>query len=57
MIGSTYSERGWAWTGKIVEKSVSCLTSIYFTEMRMLSPEDWTSEGESTVAHRAPAKS
>jgi proteasome activator subunit 4 len=49
MIGSTHSERGWAWTGKIVEKSVSCLTSIYFTEMRMLNPEDYGSEGESPL--------
>jgi len=46
MISSTYSERGWAWTGKLIEKSVSCLTSIYFKEMRMLSPDDFASDGE-----------
>lgn len=46
MISSTHSERGWAWTGKIIEKSVSCLTSIYFTEMRMLNGEDYNSDGE-----------
>lgn len=39
MIDSTYSERGWHWTGKIVEKSISCLTSIYFAEMSMLESE------------------
>jgi proteasome activator subunit 4 len=45
MIDSTYSERGWHWTGKIVEKSISCLTSIYFAEMSMLESER-DSDGE-----------
>ena len=39
LIDSTYTERGWIWTGKLVEKSVSCLTSIYFKEMSMLETE------------------
>lgn len=46
MIDSTLSERGWAWTGKLVEKSVSCLASVYFSEMRMVNEEDHESEGE-----------
>ena len=46
MIESTLSERGWAWTGKLIAKSVSCLTSIYFTEMRMVNQADYVSEGE-----------
>lgn len=45
MIEGTLSERGWAWTGKIVEKSVSCLTSLYYADMRMLNEEDYGSEG------------
>jgi len=45
MIDSTFSERGWAWTGKIIEKSVSCLTSVYFTEMRMVNNDDYQNEG------------
>ncbi|WWD21364.1 hypothetical protein CI109_105848 [Kwoniella shandongensis] len=44
MIDSTLSERGWQWTGKIIEKSVSSLTSIYFKEMRMLNEEIIQSE-------------
>ncbi|OCF42973.1 proteasome activator subunit 4 [Kwoniella heveanensis CBS 569] len=44
MIDSTQSERGWAWTGKIIEKSISSLTSIYFEEMRMLNKEVLESE-------------
>ncbi|KAK8843981.1 hypothetical protein IAR55_006774 [Kwoniella newhampshirensis] len=44
MIDSTFSERGWQWTGKIVEKSVSSLTSIYFKEMRMLNDDVIKSE-------------
>jgi proteasome activator subunit 4 len=43
MIDSTFSERGWHWTGKLVEKSVSCLTSIHFAEMSILEERD--SEG------------
>jgi proteasome activator subunit 4 len=46
MIEGTLSERGWHWTGKIVEKSVSCLTSIYFTEMGMLEPTLLQDESE-----------
>jgi len=55
MIESTLSERGWAWTGKITEKSVSCLTSIYFTEMRMVNNDDYDSEGDPMVpvTHKA----
>lgn len=45
MIESTFSERGWVWTGKLIEKSVSCLTSIYFTEMRMVNEDEYESEG------------
>lgn len=45
MIDSTHSERGWHWTGKLVEKSISCLTSIYFAEMSMLDSER-DSEGQ-----------
>ncbi|ORY33092.1 putative membrane protein [Naematelia encephala] len=44
MIDSTFSERGWAWTGKIIEKSVSCLTSLYFREMRMLNKDEFNSK-------------
>jgi proteasome activator subunit 4 len=43
---STYSERGWAWAGKIYEKSISCLTSVFFSDTRMLNKDDWESEGE-----------
>nr|ODN78210.1 proteasome activator subunit 4 [Cryptococcus depauperatus CBS 7841] len=38
MVDNTFSERGWAWTGKILEKTISSLTSIYFREMKFLSP-------------------
>lgn len=51
MIDSTHSERGWHWTGKLVEKSISCLTSIYFAEMSMLESER-DSEGESHVPNQ-----
>ncbi|WVQ63803.1 uncharacterized protein L199_001958 [Kwoniella botswanensis] len=44
MIDSTLSERGWQWTGKIVEKSVSSLTSIYFKDMRGLNDDVYQSE-------------
>nr|XP_019049698.1 proteasome activator subunit 4 [Kwoniella bestiolae CBS 10118]OCF28628.1 proteasome activator subunit 4 [Kwoniella bestiolae CBS 10118] len=44
MIDSTLSERGWQWTGKIIEKSVSSLTSIYFKDMRGLNDDVCQSE-------------
>ncbi|WVR08974.1 hypothetical protein IAU60_006033 [Kwoniella sp. DSM 27419] len=44
MIGSARSERGWQWTGKIIEKSVSSLTSIYYKEMKMLNKDVLESE-------------
>ncbi|ORX39177.1 putative membrane protein [Kockovaella imperatae] len=44
MIDSTYSERGWTWTGKIVEKSMSCLASIYHRELRMVNPDELKSD-------------
>ena len=52
MVDSTYSERGYVWTGKILEKSMTCLVALYFTEMSMIPeatrktegmPLDWTS--------------
>ncbi|KAK4685506.1 proteasome activator subunit 4, partial [Tremellales sp. Uapishka_1] len=48
MAENTFSERGWAWTGKIFEKSVSCLTSIYYTEMKMLNRSEQESEDHKT---------
>jgi proteasome activator subunit 4 len=50
LIDSTFTERGWHWTGKLVEKSVSCLTSIYFREMSMLEVER---DGEGTSLSQA----
>ncbi|WOO84927.1 Autophagy-related protein 22 [Vanrija pseudolonga] len=44
MIRGTYSERGWAWTGKIVEKTLSCLTALYVEEMHLLNKPDRESE-------------
>ena len=44
MIESTYSERGWVWTGKILEKSMSCLVAIYHRDLRMVNPEEFTSD-------------
>lgn len=46
MLQSTYSERGRAWTGKIVEKTLSVLTALYLEEMHMLNKPDRESEGE-----------
>ncbi|WRT69165.1 uncharacterized protein IL334_006149 [Kwoniella shivajii] len=34
MVDSTLSERGWQWTGRIIEKTMSSLVSIYFKDMR-----------------------
>lgn len=47
MVDSTYSERGWWWTGRILEKSMSCLISIYFKDMRMVPEKLRKSEGTS----------
>nr|XP_018259276.1 proteasome activator subunit 4 [Kwoniella dejecticola CBS 10117]OBR81434.1 proteasome activator subunit 4 [Kwoniella dejecticola CBS 10117] len=44
MIDSALSERGWQWTGKIIEKSVSSLTSIYFRDMRALNDDVYQSQ-------------
>ncbi|BEI84863.1 hypothetical protein CcaverHIS002_0502640 [Cutaneotrichosporon cavernicola] len=44
MLKNTYSERGWAWTGKIVEKTLSCLTALYLEEMNLLSKPDRDSD-------------
>ena len=45
MVDSTFSERGWWWTGRILEKSMSCLISIYFKDMRMVPEKLRKSEG------------
>nr|XP_019009928.1 proteasome activator subunit 4 [Kwoniella pini CBS 10737]OCF48709.1 proteasome activator subunit 4 [Kwoniella pini CBS 10737] len=44
MIDSALSERGWQWTGKIVEKSISALTTIFFKDMRFLNDDVYQSE-------------
>lgn len=44
MLRCTYSERGWAWTGKIVEKTLSCLSALYLKEMHLLNKPDRESE-------------
>lgn len=46
MVHSTYSERGWRWTGKVIEKTLSCLTAHYLTEMHFLNKEDREGQGE-----------
>jgi proteasome activator subunit 4 len=45
MVDSTYSERGYVWTGKILEKSMTCLVALYFTEMSMIPPKLRETEG------------
>lgn len=47
MVNSTFSERGWWWTGRILEKSMSCLISIYFKDMRMVPEHVHNTAGES----------
>lgn len=47
MVDSTFSERGWWWTGRILERSMSCLISIYFKDMRMIPAGLRDSEGAS----------
>ncbi|WVQ81077.1 hypothetical protein IAT38_003199 [Cryptococcus sp. DSM 104549] len=44
MVNSAYSERGWQWSGKIMEKTMSSLTSVYFKEMRAFNPDVYASE-------------
>lgn len=44
MLQHTYSERGWAWAGNIVEKTLSCLTALYLQEMKFLNPTEYASE-------------
>lgn len=46
MIESTFSERGWVWTGKVVEKSITCLTTTYLVDARMVDTAVRESEGE-----------
>jgi proteasome activator subunit 4 len=46
LLQHTYSERGWAWTGKIVEKTLSVLTALYLEEMHMLNKPDRESQGK-----------
>ena len=53
MIDSTNSERGWVWTGKILEKATSCLASVYHRELRMVNPDEYTSKGERDRPGRA----
>jgi proteasome activator subunit 4 len=47
MVESTYSERGYVWTGKILEKSMTCLVALYFTEMSMVTEKTKKSDGKS----------
>lgn len=44
MLQHTYSERGWAWAGNIIEKTLSCLTALYLEEMNLLNAADRDSE-------------
>lgn len=46
MVDSTYSERGYVWTGKILEKSMTSLVSLYFAEMSMIPPKLRATEGK-----------
>jgi hypothetical protein len=49
MVDSTYSERGYVWTGKILEKSMTCLVALYFTEMSMIPEATRKTEGMSCI--------
>lgn len=49
MVDSTYSERGYVWTGKILEKSMTCLVALYFTEMSMIPEATRQTEGTSLM--------
>ena len=49
MIGSTYSERGWNFTGRIIEKTMTCLTAVYFKDLHMVNSDEYASEGESRL--------
>jgi len=49
MVDSTYSERGYVWTGKILEKSMTCLVALYFTEMSMIPEATRKTEGVSPI--------
>jgi proteasome activator subunit 4 len=46
MVESTFSERGWVWTGKLIEKTVSCLGAMGGTDARMVNTDVRQSEGE-----------
>lgn len=44
MLQHTYSERGWRWASKVVEKTLSCLTATYPEEMHLLNRPDRESD-------------
>jgi proteasome activator subunit 4 len=54
MVDSTYSERGYNWTGKIVEKSMSTLVSLQYNKLGMVNQDIKTSNGMCHVALSVP---
>lgn len=51
MVQHTFNERGYHWTGRIMEASLSCLTAIKPQEIGMLNPSEMESEGESRIVN------
>ena len=48
LIDKCYSETGWTWTGQLIEKVLSALTTTRPREARLVNPDEWDSEGAST---------
>ncbi len=46
IVALTYSESGWGWSGRIINRILINLTSTCATEDRIVNPEEWQSGSE-----------
>ncbi|KAJ9109876.1 hypothetical protein QFC19_001855 [Naganishia cerealis] len=51
LVDKCYSETGWTWTGQLIEKILSSLTTTRPKEARLVNPDEWNSEDFKFNAH------
>lgn len=46
MMDKALSEACWSWTGKVMEKIVFNMTTVFPYEARLVNPDEWNSDGK-----------
>jgi proteasome activator subunit 4 len=50
LVDKCYAETGWTWTGQVIEKVLSSLSTTRPKEARLVNPDEWNSEGKKTMS-------